>query len=152
MNVRFITFDMREALSGAALKSNPMPIAVIRRVLTHALTIALLATVFAACNKEKPTKVVIIVKDQAGNTVGDAFVKLYANPSFPLADPNRLNKEANTNASGRAEFDYTEFYKLGQAGFAVLDILSTKDSLLGRGIIKVLEQETNEETVILEPI
>jgi hypothetical protein len=129
-----------------------MSIPAIRRVLLKGFAVALLVTVFAACNKEKPTKVTIIVTDVSGNAVEGAYVRLYANPSFPLGDPNRLNKEGNTNSSGRVEFDYSEFYKQGQAGFAVLDILSTKDSLLGRGIIKVLEEENNEETVILEPL
>lgn len=94
---------------------------------------------------------VIIVKDANGNTVPGAYVKLYANPAFPLSDPTRLNKEATTNSSGRAEFDYSDFYKQGQSGFAVLDILSTTTGFIGQGIIKVLEEETNEETVFLEP-
>ncbi len=125
---------------------------VIHRLFTNALVIAVVATIFAACNKEEPTRVAIIVTDEAGNPVSEAYVSLYAAPAFPLGDPNRLNKEAYTNAAGRADFDYSEFYKQGQAGFAVLDILCTKDSLIGRGIIKVLEEENNEETVILEPM
>jgi len=40
----------------------------------------------------------------------------------------------------------------GQAGFAVLDILTFKDSTYAEGIIKVLEEETNEQTLIMEPI
>ena len=93
-----------------------------------------------------------MVKNQAGAVVPGVLVKLFANPSFPLGDPTRLNKEVLTNTAGRAEFDYSEFYKQGQAGFAVLDILAIKDSLAGEGIIKILEEETNEETVILLPI
>lgn len=132
------------------IKSNPMRSTTFRFPLLLVLAFGM---VFMAsgCNKEKPTKVVIIVKDQAGQTVPDAYVKLYANPAFPLSDPTRLNKESRTNSAGRAEFDYTEFYKRGQSGFAVLDILSSKNDLIGQGIIKVLEQETNEETVVLEP-
>lgn len=108
--------------------------------------------VLSACNKEKPTKAIIIVKDQAGNVVPNAAVRLFANPSFPLGDPTRLNKESTTSSSGRAEFDYTDFYKKGQAGFAVLDIQATKDDFVGEGIIKILEEEENEETVVLLPI
>ncbi|HMC97412.1 MAG TPA: hypothetical protein VKG92_07165 [Flavobacteriales bacterium] len=123
----------------------------IHRALTHGLAIVLLATVFAACNKEEPTTAVIIVKDQAGNPMPGAYVKLFANPSYPLADPSRLTKEANADGSGRATFDYTDFYEQGQSGFAVLDILSSQDTLLGEGIIKIVEEANTEETVILLP-
>ncbi len=104
---------------------------------------------FAACNKEKPTTAVIIVKHADGTTVADAYVKLFANPPLPLADQTRLNKEGYTDGSGRATFDYSEFYVKGQSGFAVLDILCSKDSLIGEGIIKILEEENNEEVVFL---
>ncbi len=109
-----------------------------------------LAMAFAACTKEKPTRVIITVKYANGDPVPGAVVRLFANPSFPLGDPTRLNKENSTNAAGRAEFDYTEFYEQGQSGFAVLDILCTSDTLMGQGIIKILEEELNEETVFLE--
>ncbi len=121
----------------------------IRRVLTNALIIALLAPMFAACNKEKPTTAVIIVKHGDGTTVSDVHVKLFANPPVPLGDQTRLNKEAWTDGSGRATFDYSDFYEQGQSGFAVLDILCTRDTLMGEGIIKILEEETSEETVFL---
>jgi hypothetical protein len=32
-----------------------------------------------------------------------------------------------------------------------MDIIATKDTLIGEGIIKILEEETNNETVILLP-
>ena len=41
---------------------------------------------------------------------------------------------------------------LGQAGFAVMDIVSFKDTMVGQGIIKILEEETNNETVTLVPV
>ena len=44
-----------------------------------------------------------------------------------------------------------EEYKQGQSGFAVLDILATKDTFAAEGIIKILEEETNEEKVELVP-
>lgn len=122
-----------------------------RRALTGALVLALVAVVFPACTKEKPTKAVITVKKEDGSVVSDAYVKLYANPQFPLGDPNRLTKEQRTNGSGEAEFDYTDFYEQGQSGFAVLDILCTYDTLVGEGIIKIMEEETSRETVVVLP-
>lgn len=123
-----------------------------RNVIIRSLTLVAVALLFVQCNKEKPTKALITVTDSTGATVAGAYVKLWANPSFPIGDPTRLNKEAYTNSSGVAEFDYTEEYKQGQAGFAVLDILATSDTLAAEGIIKILEEETNEGKVELLPV
>lgn len=116
------------------------------------LTLAVTAALFSACNKEKPTTAIITVKDEDGATIPGAHVKLYANPTFPTGDPSRLMQEKTTDSQGKATFDYTDFYKQGQAGFAVLDIVSFRDSMVGQGIIKILEEETNEETVVLVPV
>ncbi|MDX9752141.1 MAG: hypothetical protein RBT71_13760 [Flavobacteriales bacterium] len=122
----------------------------IHRGLAHLLCIGLVIAVLPACNKEEPTKAVVIVKLADGTPASGALVKLHADPPQPVGDPNRLNKEATTGADGRAEFDYSDFYEQGQAGFAVLDILCTLDSLTGMGMIKITEEEVSEETVVLE--
>jgi len=124
----------------------------LRRVLTNALMVAVLVSISTACNKEDPTTAVITVQDADGYPVAGAYVRLFANPAVPLADPNRLRQEAMTGANGKAEFDYSGFYEQGQAGFAVLDILTFKDTMYAEGIIKILEEETNEETLVMEEI
>lgn len=129
-----------------------MSLPTIRRVLTSALAIALLVPIFSACNKEEPTKVIISVKTESGSAVSGAKVRLFANPTYPYGDPHRLDMESTTGADGRAEFDYSDFYEQGQSGFAVLDIEGSKDTLFGEGIIKVIEEETSEETVYLLPV
>lgn len=104
-----------------------------------------------ACNKEKPTIVVITVKDPAGRLVPGADVKLFANPTVPLKpDLTRMQMEGKTKSNGSVEFDYSHLFEQGQAGFAVLDIYTEKDTLFAEGIIKVLEEETNEQTLVLE--
>ena len=123
-----------------------------RNFFVRSLTLVAVALLLIDCNKEKPTKAMITVVDSTGAVVVGAYVKLFANPSFPIGDPTRLDKEAYTNSSGVAEFDYTDEYKQGQAGFAVLDILATKDTLAGEGIIKILEEEDNAEKVELQPV
>ena len=121
------------------------------RALTGALVLALVTLVIPACNKPKSTKAIITVKKDDGTVVADAYVKLYANPQQPLADPHRLDMEKHTDAAGKAEFDYSDFYKKGQSGFAVLDILCTSDTLVGEGIIKIEEEKTNEQTIVIIP-
>lgn len=115
------------------------------------MALAAVALVLPSCTKEKPTKALITVKMEDGTPVPEAYVKLYADPQFPLGDPNRLTKELYTDGAGLATFDYSEFYEQGQSGFAVLDILCTFDTLVGEGIIKIEEEKTNEETVIILP-
>lgn len=124
-----------------------------RRALTSALMAALLAVAFSACNKEEPTTVVINVKDADGSPVPEAYVRLFANPAVPAQpDLSRLKREGMTGSDGSVEFDYTGQYEQGQAGFAVLDILTFKDTMYAEGIIKILEEENNEETLIMEEI
>ncbi len=115
------------------------------------MALAVMAVLLPSCTKEKPTVARITVKKADGTLVPAAYVKLFANPQYPLGDPNRLTKESETDASGLVEFDYSEFYEQGQSGFAVLDILCTYDTLVGEGIIKIVEEETSEETVIILP-
>lgn len=124
----------------------------IRKLLLCSLAALLFLPLTTSCNKEKDTVAVITVVDTGGHPVDSAYVKLFANLAYPIGDPSRLVREGLTDRSGQVEFDYTDQYKQGQAGFAVLDIVSFKDSAVGEGIIKILEEETNEETVELVPV
>ncbi len=145
-----LTFDILQAFA-KALKTRPMTQLNPFRVLTAALVLTLVAVVLPACNKQKPTKALITVQLEDGTKVGDALVQLYADPAYPLGDPSRLNKELTTDGGGLAVFDYSEFYKKGQSGFAVLDVLCTWDTLVGEGIIKIEEEQENSETITLLP-
>ena len=133
---------------GKRPKSNPMAPSILRT----SLLLLLAVVVLSGCNKEKDTIARITIVKENGQPVTEAYVKLYANPAFPLGDATRLTQEKLTDSRGMAEFDYSGFYEQGQAGFAVLDIVSFKDSMVGEGIIKILEEEVNEETVTLIPV
>ena len=130
--------------------TNRLPM--IRKVLLCSLVAMILIPVATSCNKEKDTVAIITVVDTGGRPVDSAYVKLFANLAYPIGDPSRLLREGLTDGSGQVEFDYTDQYKQGQAGFAVLDIVSFKDSAVGEGIIKILEEETNEESITLTPV
>ena len=130
--------------------TNRLPM--IRKVLLCSLIAMTLIPVATSCNKEKDTVAIITVVDTGGHPVDSAYVKLFANLAYPIGDPSRLLREGLTDGSGQVEFDYTDQYKQGQAGFAVLDIVSFNDSAVGEGIIKILEEETNEETITLTPV
>ena len=102
-----------------------------------------------SCVKEEPTVAVVHVIDANGDPVQGATVRLYGSPSQspPPANAIALDTTLTTDATGTVTMDYSEYYKLGQAGFAVLDIEAYKGALYGVGIIKVEEQETTEVTV-----
>jgi len=102
-----------------------------------------------SCVKEEPTIAVVHVVDSNGDPVQGATVRLYGSPSQTPPPPNAiaLDTTFTTDATGTVTVDYSEEYKLGQAGFAVLDIEAYKGALYGVGIIKIEEQETTEVTI-----
>lgn len=107
---------------------------------------------FSSCRKESPTIAKIRVVDTSGAVFPDAMVRLYPVPSTTSHGAILIDDTMYTDADGYTIFDYTDHFNLGQAGFAVLDIeVRSGDSLYGQGIIKIIEEEVNEETVILQP-
>ena len=102
-----------------------------------------------SCEKEEPTIAVVHVVDSNGDPVQGATVRLYGSPSQTPPPPNAIALDTTfiTDATGTVTVDYSEEYKLGQAGFAVLDIEAYKGALYGVGIIKIEEQETTEVTI-----
>jgi len=114
--------------------------------------LAFIALLSFSCNKEKDTTAIITIVDENNDPVPGAYVKLKGTPTFPIGDPTRLDQEMITDFAGQARFDYTGAYHQGQAGFAIMDIVSFKDSTVGEGIIKIIEEEESQETVVLIPI
>ena len=105
-----------------------------------------------SCTKEEETIATVVVKNTLGNVVQGAEVHLYAygDPDGEQIGEIRFDTIAVTNASGKVSFNFSSYYKPGQAGFAILDIEATKGSLQGTGLIKIEEMKTNEETVTID--
>jgi hypothetical protein len=106
------------------------------------------ATVYS-CKKTKETVAEVTVLNDSGSPVPGATVRLYGKPSpgSTNLNPIRFDTLGTTNGSGKVTFNFSDFYKKGQAGFAVLDIQVCKGTLAGTGIIKIQEETTNEESV-----
>jgi len=113
-----------------------------------------LTIVMSGCkkNKDKKTVAIVTVVDEDGAVVAGASVRLYAVPSENPPPPNAIRFDTTqvSNGAGSVTFDFSDFYEEGQAGFAVLDIEAEKGSLEGAGIIKIVELETTEETVVMK--
>lgn len=104
-----------------------------------------------SCRKEGETIAVIKVVDTSGAAFGGAMVRLYATPTIVDHGALVIDDTLYTDSQGLAKFDYSENYNLGQAGVFVLDIeVRSGDTLYGDGIIKVSQEETSEETVIVQ--
>lgn len=123
------------------------------KIISALALFALVLIAMPSCRKEGDTIAIITVVDTSGTRVPGATVILFGTPSSPdYAGLEIIRKDTQfTDAVGTATFNYTEAFKLGQAGFAVLDIKAIKDTLEGSGIIKVEEEVTSEETVIIQP-
>lgn len=105
------------------------------------------------CRERGDTYAKITVLDTANQPVHNAMVVLRGEPTCQNCEQNVIirNDTQYTDVTGVATFNYTEEYQLGQAGFTVLNIIARKDSMIGEGIIKIVEEETSEETVQLNP-
>jgi len=97
---------------------------------------------------------IYVVRDEGGVEVpvSDAEVRLYALGSLDedfVGEPRFDTTQVTTN-EGFTSFNFSSFYVAGQAGFAVLDVECTKGALSGSGLIKIVEMETSEVTVVME--
>ena len=115
------------------------------------LLIVMLSTL-SSCNKEEETIATVQVFNSFGAPVTGATVRLKgeATAETDFVPEIRFDTTQVTNGNGKVSFNFSDFYKQGQAGFVVLDIVATKGSLEGTGIIKIEEEETTEETVTIE--
>ncbi|MBK6524498.1 MAG: hypothetical protein IPO32_09720 [Crocinitomicaceae bacterium] len=120
--------------------------------LIPALALVLLA--FASCKKEAPTLAKIYVQDTDGAPFANAEVRVYGESTTSPHNEMIMDYTLFTDTDGEVIFDFTDNFKLGQAGFAVLNIqVNSMDELLfGEGIIKVEEEKTNTETLIIQPL
>jgi hypothetical protein len=106
-------------------------------------------TIFSGCRKKEDTIAKIYVRDSANLPVAGAQVVLYGTPTVTPSTGSVVHDTTVTNSSGEAIFNFNEVYQLGQAGVAVLDIEATKDGATAKGIIKIEQETTSEETVFL---
>ena len=123
-----------------------------KSVFSSAFLIAALigSTMFlSACNKKKDTIAKIYVRDSSNNPVSGSKVTLKGTSTVGRPADVNLNLTTETNAAGEAIFNFNDVYKKGQAGVAVLDIEATKNGFSAKGIIKVEEEVTSDETVFL---
>ena len=125
----------------------------LNRLLLLGIVLLGLMISFNSCRKKADTIVKIYIKDASTNAaISGATVTLDASSSqavaFPV-DDTKFPFVTTSNSSGEAVFNLNSLYELGQAGVAVLDIQASSGGSTGKGVIKVVEETTSEETVFL---
>jgi hypothetical protein len=111
-----------------------------------AFAIVLIATTFFSCYKKPDTVAIVHVEDTSGEVVNNARVILYGSGTLGEVV---VRDTVYTNSRGEAKFNFNDIYQSGQAGAAVLDIEVSKNGAIGFGLIKVEQEDTSEEKVIL---
>lgn len=115
------------------------------------VTVVLLTLTFQGCKDPADTMAIVSVYDINGNVISGASVKLLGvdtdgNPG------GRIDVDEVSDGEGKATFNFNEYFKRGAAGFSVLDVHVSKDTLEGKGIIKVEEEKTNYVTITIEDV
>jgi hypothetical protein len=105
----------------------------------------------SGCNKKEDTFAKIYIRNSGNALVSGVKVILYGEASEPGKQGKvNISDTVTTNSAGEAIFNLNYMYQAGQAGVAVLNITAKKNLESGSGIIKIVEEETNEETVFIQ--
>lgn len=108
--------------------------------------------IFVSCHKIDPTKATITAVSEAKVPMANVWVVIRAQSTQGVPANGNLSDSAFTNAKGQIEFDYSEVYKDGQAGVAILDlngiIISGADTLEGKSYVQ-LEAGSNKAATII---
>lgn len=110
--------------------------------------VTLLAILFIShsCYKPKSTIATITVLNDSNNSpVSGATVRLFYDDPTGV-NTSIINEQNTTSDEGVVNFDFSKYYKDGQAGFAVLDIEVNNVFV---GVIQVEERATTEKTIYL---
>jgi hypothetical protein len=105
-----------------------------------------------SCEKKKDTFVRVYVTDSSGNSVPDANVRLYGQPSDTVyvSEVSLYDLEEVTDSDGKAVFSFSEFYQSGPDGFAILKAEVTSTLGTGSGLVKLIESETSDISITVE--
>ena len=110
--------------------------------------VTLLAILFIShsCYKPKSTIATITVLNDSNNSpVSGATVRLFYDDPAGI-NTSIINEQNTTSDEGVVNFDFSDYYKDGQAGFAVLDVEVNNVFV---GVIQVEERATTEKTIYL---
>ncbi len=118
------------------------------RLILISFILILFGSLFSCIKKEKPTIVLVNIRQSNGTIVEDVNVRLFGVPNNSTIQGNlAIDLNATTNSDGVASFNLSSFYNSGQTGFAILNIYAEKQGIYSEGYIEVEGEKTNETIV-----
>ncbi|NBU46252.1 MAG: hypothetical protein EBS34_02200 [Flavobacteriales bacterium] len=113
------------------------------------ISLLFLIVFLSSCYKEKKTIVTVLVKDENGQSLQNAEVRLFAEPTS-TSENNLINDYKNfSNAKGEVFFNLTNIYQPGQTGVGVLALEGKLNSLFGTNIVSIEQEKNNIVQLIL---
>lgn len=116
------------------------------------LVFALSLAVMVSCYREEDTIAEIRVVTANDSPVPGAEVRLFGQGTLNSSDVGNviIDTIGFTGSNGITAFDFTDSYKSGQSGFAILNVEITAEfpdsTVFLEGIIRVVEEETTRRT------
>ena len=118
------------------------------RLILISFILVLFGSLSSCIKKEKPTIVLINVRQSNGAIVENVNVRLFGVPNnSSIQGSLAIDLYATTNSDGVASFDLSDYYNTGQTGFAILNIYAEKQGIYSESYIEVQGEKTNETIV-----
>lgn len=96
------------------------------------------------CKETPPTTLEVLVVNANGTEINEAKVWLVAEPTDTLHNAIAVQDSTVSDASGKAYFDLTKFYKPGQIGVMQIKVKGFYFGLTGEALAEITEQQRNQ--------
>lgn len=104
----------------------------------------ILLFIVLGCKETPPTTLEVLVVNANGTVINEAKVWLVAEPTDTLHNPIAVQDSTISDASGKAYFDLTKFYKPGQIGVMQIKVKGFYFGLTGEALAEITEQQRNQ--------
>ena len=116
------------------------------RIFIFSSTIICFSSINSCYKPDQTIAIIRVIDNNTNNPVEDISVRLFFDNSNG-ANISLYDVVKNTLSNGTASFDFSDGYKDGQGGFAVLDI--EVDGVF-MGIINIVEMTTTEKVIYIQ--
>ena len=104
----------------------------------------ILLFIVLGCKETPPTTLEVLVVNANGTVINEAKVWLVAEPTDTLHNAIAVQDSTVSDASGKAYFDLTKFYKPGQIGVMQIKVKGFYFGLTGEALAEITEQQRNQ--------
>ncbi|MFN5292430.1 MAG: hypothetical protein ACK5BW_02325 [Flavobacteriia bacterium] len=108
------------------------------------LSMILSVFLITSCKETPDTTLEVTVVNVNGTILSDAKVWLVAEPTDTAHNPIAVKDSALTDASGKAYFNLSSFYKPGQIGVMQIKVKGFYFGLTGEALAEITEEQRNQ--------